>query len=353
MSEAKKIQISQHEYGAECSEDVDAGLSFSTVVIPKDNSLNASPRVTNNLSLPAPLVKALTPFSRSRTPHRISVTELTQPPQLRALKLRHEHEIVEDVSDRLWALLGTLLHGVLESHAEGIDNAIAEQRLDIQVDGWTVSGKYDLSEFIIENELLTDWKLTSVYSLREDEPVKPEWEAQINCYAYLLSQHGRTVNNAQIVAIGRDWSKMRAKREPDYPQKAVCVKPVNLWGQEKALAYIKERLTLHRQAERGRWPECTADDRWARPDLYALMKKGQKRAVRRFESPELAEKWKSEILGGEKTHFIELRKGESVRCANYCPSAPFCKQWAKLNPTLSDTLKESIKVAQQRKGAAA
>lgn len=309
-------------------------------------------RITNKLGLPAPLVKACTPLPRVAVPNRIGVTELTQPPQLRALTRRHADEITEDVSDRLWALLGTLLHNVLEGYAEGLDNAIAEQKLEIQVDGWTVVGKYDLSEIILEGELLTDWKLTSIYSLRDSEPVKPEWEAQINCYIYLLGQHGRKVTEAQIVAIGRDWNKSRARREADYPKKAVCIKRVTLWEPERTLVYIKERVALHRNAEAGFWSDCNAEDRWARPDIWALMKKGQKKAVKLFENKELAEKWLSQILGGAKTHFIQYRQGESVRCAAYCPAAPKCEQWAKLNPTLTVKLEQSIEIA-KLKGAAA
>lgn len=210
-------------------------------------------RITNNLGLPAPLVKAVTRPPRPSVPNRIGVTELTQPPQLRALVKCYENELSEDASDRLWALLGTLLHDVLLAHAEGLENTIAEQKLEVEIDGWTVVGKYDLSEIIVEGELLTDWKLTSIYSLKLDEPVKPEWEAQINCYAYLLREHGRTVSRAQIVAIGRDWNKSRASRESSYPQKAITVKPVTLWPHETTLEYIKRRVALHREAENGTW----------------------------------------------------------------------------------------------------
>ena len=310
-------------------------------------------RITNHLNLPAPLVKAVTPLPRVEVPNRISITTLSQPPQLTGLVRQYGDEFSEDASDRLWALLGSLLHDVLEGYAEGLSDTIAEQKLEIEVDGWTVVGKYDLSEIILEGERLTDWKLTSIYSLKEDEPVKFEWEAQINCYVELLRQHGRSITEAQIVAIGRDWSKSRARREKDYPQRAVTIKSVSLWDSEKTIAYIRERVALHAAAQNGIWPECTPEDRWARPDLHALMKKGQKKAVKLFEDPELAQKWLDGILGGSKSHYIQHRTGESVRCAAYCPAAPKCKQWAKLNPTLSDTLKESIQVAQQMKENAA
>lgn len=311
-------------------------------------------KITNRLNLPAPLVHAVTRHPRKREPNTISVSELIQPPQLRALVQKYDDELTEDASDRLWALLGTLLHGVMEKNAEGIDGHVTEEELSTDVLGWRVIGHYDLSEMVLDGELLTDWKLTSVYSMKDKE-VKPEWDAQVNCYAELLRRAGRNIKQAQIVAIGRDWSQSRAfrERESDYPQQQVIVKPVGLWDSETVAAYLESRVRLHQEAERGIWPECTPEERWARPDIWALHKKGQKKAVKLFEDKEIAQGWLDGILGGDKSHFIQYRQGESIRCAAYCPAAPKCPQWAKLNPTLSDTLKASIKVAQEQKGVAA
>lgn len=311
-------------------------------------------KITNRLNLPAPLVHAITRHPRHNEPDTISVSELIQPPQLRALVKKYDHELTEDASDRLWALLGTLLHGVMEKSAKGMSGHIAEEELSTEILGWKVIGHYDLSELVLDGELLTDWKLTSVYSMKDKE-LKPEWDAQVNCYAELLRQAGRAVKEAQIVAIGRDWSQSRAFRErgSDYPQQQVIVKPVALWDSRTVVTYLETRVRLHQEAERGIWPECTPEERWARPDIWALHKKGQKKAVKLFEDETVANKWLAEILQGDKAHFIQYRRGESIRCAAYCPAAPKCEQWAKLNPTLSDTLNKSIKVAQQRKGVAA
>src|SRR5262245_59885962 len=114
--------------------------------------------ITNDLNLPAPLVKAVSSPRPQYGPKTVSVTALVQPPQIQGLLNRHDAELSEDAADRLWMLMGTLLHDVLERHAEGLEDTIAEQRLEIQIEGWTVTGKYDLSEFILDGETLTDWK---------------------------------------------------------------------------------------------------------------------------------------------------------------------------------------------------
>lgn len=305
-------------------------------------------RITNYTGLPAPLVRAVDVPSRVYPPKTVSVTTLTRPAQIQGLLKIHEDKITEDAADRMWALLGTLLHDVLERHAEGLQDTIAEQRLELQIEDWTITGKYDLSELILEGETLTDWKLTSIYALKDND-AKPEWEAQLNCYIALLKYHGRNVTKAQIVAIGRDWSKMRAKRESDYPQKAVAIKAIPIWEPNKTFAYMKHRLMLYKQAQDGIWPDCTPEERWARPAKWAIMKKGNKKASKLCDSEKDAHGWLDQILGGKANYSIQFRAGESIRCANYCPVARHCKQWAKLNPTLSDTLRESIKVAQQQK----
>jgi hypothetical protein len=285
--------------------------------------------ITNNFQLPAPLVQAVTRHPRERVAARISVTELIQPPQIRALTLRHESQIREDASDRLWALMGTLLHGALEVHAQGLKNLVSEGKLTTVVNGWEVVGHYDLSEMLLDGELLTDYKLTSVWSVREG--VKPEWEAQTNLYAELLRRAGRWVNGIQIVAIGRDWSKMKAQFDKSYPQQQVAVLPVPLWTSEEAADYLEERVRLHQEAAKGNWPECTPEERWAKPTQYALMKTGQKKAVKLFDSQSAAE------MHVAKGQYVQERPGTSTRCESYCSVNFVCKQYAAMKAAKSET----------------
>lgn len=308
-------------------------------------------RITNYTGLPEPLVKAVDVPQRVYPPNTVSVTTLTRPAQIQGLTKLHYDKITEDASDRMWALLGTLLHDVLERHAKGLEDTIAEQRLELQIDDWTITGQYDLSELILEGEELTDWKLTSIFSLNEKEPVKPEWEAQLNCYAALLKHHGRNVTKLQIVAIGRDWSKMRAKREPDYPQKGVVIKPVPLWEPNKVYAYIKHRLMLHKDAQAGIWPDCTAEERWERPAKWAIMKKGNKKATKLCDDELETKRWLNNNIADSHLHLYstEQRLGQSIRCESYCPVSQFCPQWAKLKPALTKQLEDSIKIASETK----
>ncbi len=288
-------------------------------------------KITNQNNLPEPLVKAVTRHPRERMRGRISVTELIQPAQIRALSIVHEGEISEDAGDRIWALLGTLLHGVLERNAQGLKDTIAEEQLEMEVLGWTVVGHYDLSEMILDGECLTDWKLTSVWAVKDG--VKPEWESQLNSYAELIRRAGRTVNQIQIVAIGRDWSKSKAQYDSSYPQQQVKVMSVPLWTPEQASAFLEDRVALHQKAEHGHYDDCTAEERWAKPAKWAVMKSGQKKAVRLYDAPEPAERHAEAGTGLS----VVARPGESIRCAAYCSVAPFCRQWKRMQDESSQS----------------
>jgi hypothetical protein len=116
-------------------------------------------KYTNEQNLPASMVSAIINDTYSMGKADISVTSLIQPPKIRVLTSRHKEEIVEDVADRVWALLGTNTHAIIEriNHPDSLQ----EERLKMKVDGWTISGQADL----YEDKTVTDYKTTSVWQV--------------------------------------------------------------------------------------------------------------------------------------------------------------------------------------------
>jgi hypothetical protein len=278
------------------------------------------PTITNRLGLPQPIVDAVRadPYSSGRSD--ISVTTLLKPPRAVALERQHASEIVEDAADRLWALVGQIGHAILE---RGSKEAITERRLYTEVNGWTVSGQVDL----VPPDLLLDYKFTSVWSCKDG--LKPEWEQQLNMLHLLCVRNGIHIVKAQIVAIYRDWSTLEARRSPDYPQTQVQLFDVPLWTLPAIEAYMTERVRAH-QAARAALPECTAEERWGKPTKWALMKRGRERAVKLFDSAQVAN---VALEAASKEHYIQERPGEQVRCQNYCAAMPFCSQAKALGVT--------------------
>lgn len=292
-------------------------------------------KLTNKLNLPQPIVDAVKNDGYTKGSADISVTELLKPPMLRALEIEHAEEIEEDVSDRIFSLLGQTVHGILE-RAE--NTGIAERRLSIDVNGWKVSGGMD--RFVERDGLLQDYKLTTIYKTKDGQ-IPEEWVKQLNIYAEMLRQNGDKVEKLEVVAIYRDWSKGKSEREYNYPKAQVEVIALPLISSEEVVSFIKERVELHQAAAKGTYEPCTQEERWAKDDEWAVVKEGRKSAIKLHFS-ELHAQMHADELNGFKEgksktdfpistvgakHSVVKRPGKSTRCDNYCAVKNFCKYY--------------------------
>lgn len=287
-------------------------------------------QVTNRLDLPPQLVRALLhqDLRYSRGNSHISVTQLLSSPRQVALREAHMHEIVEDVSENIFRLLGSVLHKILELGAED-DGSIIEKRVTTIISGWRVSGGIDV-QIVDEGRRevhILDWKLTSSMTVMAG---RSEWAEQLNCYAAMLRREGWTVTGVENIAVIRDWSKGRIE-VPKYPQAAVVRIHQPLWSAEEADQFLTDRVTIHQEAVAMEMlgdplPFCTDEERWNRGDSYALVSDSG-RAVKVGQTVEEIEEWHA-ASKRKYSGSIERRPGLPIRCMSYCPAAPWCDQWA-------------------------
>ena len=285
--------------------------------------------ITNLYALPTPIQQAVV-FNDTlrgdldRRTDIISVTKLIAPVQITYLTRKYWDQLSEDVLDRLWALFGQAVHAILSWQTPDNDTLI-EHRLAIPIadTGMTLSGQFD--RLHLPSGTLSDWKTTSVWSLGDG--VKFEWEAQLNILRYLCQAHGYQVNKLEVVAILRDWSHSQAKGE-HYPPLPVVTLPVKMWSENDTYDYIMERIKLHQAALITDQPApCTDQDRWRRPNQYAVKKPGAARALRVLADENEAQSLVAKTPGA----VLEVRSGENIRCERFCAVAPFCAQFnAKL-----------------------
>ena len=289
-------------------------------------------KYTNKHNIPQEIINAVHNDNYSRGKATISATGLLQPPRIRLLAQEHYDKLTIDVSDEIWKLLGQSVHTILERANEDNEDTITEQRMFATVKDWTVSGQTDSID--VKSNTLKDYKVTSVWSIVSAlKEGKAEWEQQLNIYAYLYKQNtGKTIDQLNIIAIARDWNKNQYLRSGgDYPPSPITVLNIDLWSDEEQEAFIKQRVSIHQEAEvdyliNDKLPLCTDEERWRRKDTYRVEKKGRKTAVRVLDTQEEAD----EYIGGHKdSKLLKVveAKGECVRCANYCDVAEFCNQY--------------------------
>lgn len=273
-------------------------------------------KITNKLSLPKAIVDAVINSARKydRGDSDYSVTQLLKPPRIVALEAMHEADIEEDASDRIWSLVGQLMHQLIE--LSGTEGQI-EHRLFTTLAGKRISGQLDL----FQDGIIKDWKFVTAWKFK-DGSVPREFCEQLNCYACLARMNGYPVNGLQIIAIYRDWSKLESARNDKYPKTQIEVHNVAMWPEAEAKAFLEGRINAHEMAKTT-LPTCSPEDRWQKPEQFAVKKVGAKRATKLYDSRDEAFIHASQDPSLE----VERRPGSCPRCDSYCAISKWCSQY--------------------------
>ncbi len=277
-------------------------------------------KITNNSNLPEALVKAMRNDPYDRGACDFSVTELLKPPRQRALQKAHADEIVEDAEGLIYRLYGQIVHSILE-RANDLD--LAEKRFFATFNDKIVSGQIDTLS--LHGGVLSDFKFSTAWKFKSNTPPDPDFVAQLNMQLELLRQNGLDADKLQIVGLIRDFRIREARDNSDYPQSPIVVMPIPMWSREETVRFITRRILLHVNAMVN-LPECSKEERWAKDDIYAVMK--GKRAINGGLQTSREDALRVGMANPGTR--IEMRPAVSMRCQEYCSAAPFCQQFKQL-----------------------
>jgi len=278
--------------------------------------------ITNKLNLPSPFV-SLAQRDYVFEPNEYRVTSLLKGIRETILERRHHKEIERDVSDMVWLLFGTAVHGILEKHQE-LGHELKEERIKVPFGNYILSGQFDL--YNDETKIVTDYKTASVWKIIFGD--FEDWRRQTLIYCLMLRKIGFDAQGGQIVAFLKDHSKRDAKIKSDYPQFPVQVVKFDFTDDdfkecEEWLMARFEEIAAAEKLPDDELPICTPDERFNSGDKFAVMKKGRKTALRVLDTMEEAEQWKAEN-GGD---VIVIRPGEDKKCLDYCAACEFCSYY--------------------------
>ena len=278
-------------------------------------------KVTNKNNLPQALVNAVG-LTQHNKEGCYSATTLLHGVREILLTKRHWEEMEADVSDSIWTIFGTAVHSIMENQK---DDTFKEEYFEIPVSDSKLTGKVDCYD--LENEILVDWKTASTWKVIYHD--FDDWKKQGLIYAYLLGKNGLKVKHCKFVAMLKDFSKTKAKVDSSYPQSPVYtyefdVTEKDLEETEKFVNNKIEQIEYCQGMNDKDLPPCTKEERWATDDKFAVMKNGRKSAVRVLDNKEDAEKLMASLGTG---HYVELRKGESKKCKDYCMCKDFCSYY--------------------------
>lgn len=328
-------------------------------------------KITNKLNLPDTLVKACM-ADNYKVAGDISTTQLID--SARIVRLKRMNDYTEDVSDRLYSLMGQALHQILEranisnvrqraflmtietlqekyknvtddAKKEGMnkvinylskcipilfpevdDRYLYEVTQRSQIGDKVLYGTPDL--FDKTTGILYDYKFCSTFMYTKVE-ARNKWEAQTNIYAWLLTQAGYEVKEIRVVAFFRDWQSSGFNKGKDYPDSQIKEIVMKLRPPSETLTYITKRLAAHVKAEEtGELPFCTGRDRWATADQWVVKTPTAKKALAVKPSELECQQFINDNHHRIENMFIEKRPGESTRCERFCPVKEFCDQYA-------------------------
>jgi hypothetical protein len=255
-----------------------------------------------------------------------SVTTLLKPPRIVMLEKRHGLEAERSIKSVVGAFLGTGIHAVFERNLRLMavldDKYELERSVYDKINGRLIAGRFDI---LYDGKELWDIKTCQTWKKIFD-PNMDEWHQQLNIYSYLLHRRGIDVDSLNVLAVYKDWRKMMALRDRNYPQEQVVEYQLAKWPLEMQETFLYDRIEVMKQCEDlpdEELPECTREDMWAKPTKYAVMKnKKAKRATRVYDTMEEAE-----THAATKGGFVEIRRGERTRCDTYCSINQFCSQY--------------------------
>lgn len=294
------------------------------------------PTITNVHNLPVAFERFNELNAHTKEGADFSVTGLIDAPQIIRLKEEHDHEITEDIADQVMSILGTAIHNILELNA-GPDD-ITERRFHTSVLGKTVSGQCDLMRQMVPGDVTSGWKLedyktTRGASLIHNPDGQESWDKQVNTYAYLATENGFRIEEANIIVVVRDWTASLVRRDRRFPKQPVVTLPVKLWPYNEQKQFLEQCMRDH-IAEDVR--ECTKKERWQGNTIYAVMEYAKAGGLKAratkgglFESETDAEMF---IMEKNLTAEVVRREAQPTRCTgNYCSVSQFCEQYKKIN----------------------
>ncbi len=314
--------------------------------------------ITNqgNISLPMAIWLAADEYDHDPSPNVISATELLKAPKQIILSGRaHATGMVgdSDLQDNIASSIGTAIHNAVEHAVKNLrteamiamgipprvrdlirinppvkdpafHNIYMERRVKKELDGFIISGKYD----IIENGRVKDIKSTKVYSYIYGTN-NTQYGQQGSIYRW-LNPTLITDEFMDVEFVFTDWLA-RDTKEKGYPPLRVMSKTVPLMTIPETEMFIRDKLKLlvtYQDRPEAEMPECSRAELWQKPTTWAYFKNPlkKKRATKVYYSS--AEAMARQIEDGS-VGVTDTRPGKAKHCL-FCAAKPICAQAERL-----------------------
>ena len=253
--------------------------------------------------------------------------------------LQPESTEPQDVNFLLASAKGTAMHqgmtNALTAYGSGY---VCEQRIETEVDGWKISGEFDI---LTPDKQIKDLKFVSNYNLKklqedmlilqpgmsleemyEQTPTYFKYQAQLSVYYYLLNDPEVKPYASIIFMInnGSDMGKFKVDSEVTFP----------LWPREATQEFIENRVAIIKQhLADGTLPLCSDSERGYSPAEYKLQRvsptNGQLTTVRGSKFDNYTKFREFVVAKGKLGDVEQITEAKHTLC-NYCNYSSICTQ---------------------------
>ena len=253
--------------------------------------------------------------------------------------LQPESTEPQDVNFLLASAKGTAMHqgmtNALTAYGSGY---VCEQRIETEVDGWKISGEFDI---LTPDKQIKDLKFISNYNLKklqedmlilqpgmsleemyEQTPTYFKYQAQLSVYYYLLNDPEVKPYGSILFMLnnGSDMGKFKVDSEVTFP----------LWPREATQEFIENRVAVIKQhLADGTLPLCSDSERGYSPAEYKLQRvsptNGQLTTVRGSKFNNYSKFREFVIKSGRPGDVEQIQEAKYTLC-NYCNYSSICTQ---------------------------
>jgi len=213
---------------------------------------------------------------------KVSTTSLISPLRKLLLAIQNPAQAPKDVADLMTSAKGTSLHeGMTRSLNAAKEGYLCEQRIEREVNGWKVSGEFDI---LTPDKQIKDLKHVSNYNIKKLEedrlildsswsmeevlqfaPTYGKYVCQLSIYRYLLSATHDDIQPFGSILFslnnGSDYGKYKIDQQVTFP----------LFPNEAVEEFIFNRVQILKDhIAAGTLPLCTDEERGYKPAEYKL-----------------------------------------------------------------------------------
>lgn len=158
-----------------------------------------------------------------------------------------------------------------------------ERRASKQVNGWNVTGKFD----IVFDGRVEDFKTASVLSyMKQQNASKQAWQGSLYRWLNPLIVHEPQI---RIHHIFLDWKPGMRGSSPDYPSQGFVTQTIDLHSVEDTQRFVEHKIHLiekYWNEHESAIPECNDEELWRSEPVYKYYKNPLKtqRSTKNFET---------------------------------------------------------------------